>query len=79
MARPMSKGAPRDRPPWERRRARRRYAATALLCALALIAAGFLLIHSGDKPLGDASLGYGIGVLVAAGFLASGWEPPNRR
>lgn len=65
--------------PATRRAARRRYAAVALVLALILLGGWYALLESGSRTLGEAAIGYGIGVLVAAGFLAAGWEPKSRR
>jgi hypothetical protein len=65
-----------------RRRARRRYARWAGVIALALLLSGVALTttqHGDLHDLGVAAIGYGIGVGVAAAFLAGGWEPRRRK
>jgi hypothetical protein len=64
------------------RRARRRYAAGCADIAAVLLIGGFLLARAlggGWHDVGVTAVGYGIGVAVAAAFLASGYEPRKRR
>jgi hypothetical protein len=63
-----------------RGRARRRFALWAAVMALVLLAAGVVLIRHGSSTheLGVTCVGYGIGVGVAAAFLALGFEPWRR-
>jgi hypothetical protein len=62
-------------------RARRRYAAQAGLIAAVLLVVGYILAKQpgGTHDLGVIAFGYGLGVAVAAVFLALGWEPRRRR
>ena len=64
-----------------RDRARRRFAAGAAALACALLLGGLLLTRSAGVlgVLGIAAVGYGIGVAVAAAFLAVGHNPLSRR
>lgn len=69
------------RQPDGRRRARRRYARWAGAMALALLVGGAALTTmqgGGLRDLGVVAVGYGIGVGVAAAWLASGREPRGR-
>jgi hypothetical protein len=65
----------------KRTRSRRRYAAAAGATAVVLLVAGFVLAHSGGgvHEIGIICFGYGLGVAVAAVFLALGHEPTRRK
>jgi hypothetical protein len=63
----------------ERDRARRRYAAHAGLIAAVLLVVGYVLAKQPGGTLGVVAFGYGLGVAVAAVFLALGWEPRRRK
>jgi hypothetical protein len=69
-----------DRSP-EHARARRRFATLAAAMAVVLLVGGFLLSRgTGDaRDLGVTAVGFGLGVAVAAVFLALGCEPGGRR
>jgi hypothetical protein len=75
---------PEDHMPGRNRRgnARRKYAAWCGAIAAVLLLGGLLLagMQEGSwREIGVAAVGYGIGVAVAAVFLASGYEPRKRR
>jgi hypothetical protein len=65
----------------DRARARRRYAALAGAIAAVLLVAGTALSRhrGGAHDVGVVTFGYGLGVAVAAGLLALGWEPRRRK
>ena len=65
--------------PVVRRRARRTHALTAIVIAVVLLVGGAVLTGTGAHTIGIIALGYGIGVLVAGGFLLAGWEPGRGR
>ena len=69
--------SPRARDPSGR--SSKRYAAWCALLSIALIVAGALLTRGSAHVAGVVMLGYGLGVAVAALFLAFGWSPPRRR
>lgn len=69
---------PPELDPDVRRAARRRYALMALVLALILLGGGWAL-ETGSRTFGEELIGYGIGVLVAACFLAAGRAPKRRR
>jgi len=79
----MKAGRPDSNPESpERRGARRRYAKAAGVMAAVLLIVGVVLARTasgGWRDLGVLCLGYGIGVAVAAAFLASGYEPRWRK
>ena len=81
--RPMRAETPKrhsDSP--ERRRARRRYAGAAGSMAAVLLIVGVVLARTASgnwRDLGVLCLGYGIGVAVAAAFLAFGYDPRRRK
>ena len=62
--------------PVGRARARRHFAGWCALFAVVLLVGGFALTRGdgSSHDIGTPAVGYGIGVAVAAGFLASGWE-----
>jgi hypothetical protein len=65
----------------DRRRTRRRYATVCAGIATGLLVGGFLLSDGAGatRDLGVIALGYGIGVAVAAVFLAFGYDPRRRK
>lgn len=64
----------------DRQHARRRYATSAGAMAVVLLAGGPLAVHDGGslRAIGVIALGCGIGVAVAAVFLALGHDPRRR-
>jgi hypothetical protein len=64
----------------DRRQKRRRFARMWGALACGLLASGFLLSKGsgGVHDIGVLAFGYGIGVAVAAAFLALGYEPRRR-
>lgn len=65
----------------ERRGHRRRFAALCGAIALVLLIGGFVLTQQGGgaHDTGIIAFGYGLGVGVAALFLAAGYDPRRRK
>lgn len=70
---PRTRSSAGDPPP------SRRYGLWGALLGVVLLVGGALLVTGTERALGVVLFGYGLGVGVAAVFMALGWRPRGRR